>query len=172
MYKIMDRLVNIIPTAGLLEPRNHSSRGHKYQLQVPKLQNRQMPAFILPISNSTLELCPHRCSISQDSACLQNCTNRLNGRMCLIAIGISEFSNLFLTVSLTKQFFSAFNLGKQFLNYSPCTFTVVSVPQKKVKYTFISKLSGCNTNTCIVSCVCTICVCFTPTHTHNVFVCV
>ena len=35
MYKIMKCLVNVNPAAGLLDPRNHSCRGHKYQLQVP-----------------------------------------------------------------------------------------------------------------------------------------
>ena len=91
MYKIMNSLVDVNPTAGLLEPRIRNSRGHKYQLQVPKLQNRQMPAFILPISNSTLELCPHRSSISCDCTCLQNCTHRWDGRMRLIKINICDF---------------------------------------------------------------------------------
>ena len=35
MYKIMNRLVDVNPAAPLLKSRNGSSRGHKYQLQVP-----------------------------------------------------------------------------------------------------------------------------------------
>ena len=35
MYKIMNALVTVNPTEGLLAHRNRSSRGHKYQLQVP-----------------------------------------------------------------------------------------------------------------------------------------
>ena len=34
MYNIMNCLVEVNPAAGLLQPRSHSCRGHKYQLQV------------------------------------------------------------------------------------------------------------------------------------------
>ena len=88
MYKIMNSLVDVNPTAGLLEPRIRNSRGHKYQLQVP---NSRTDTFILPISNPTLELCPHRSSISCDCTCLQNCTHRWDGRMRLIKINICDF---------------------------------------------------------------------------------
>ena len=35
VYKIMNSLVTLNPAAGRLKPGNHSSREHKYQLQVP-----------------------------------------------------------------------------------------------------------------------------------------
>ena len=79
------------------------------QIPSPPHKNRHTPAFRLPISNQTLELCPHGCSISRDSTCLQNCTARLDGRMCQITIRISDvvfFLNLFLTLSLTEQNFN------------------------------------------------------------------
>ena len=87
MYTIMNGLVDVNPAAGLLEPRNHSSREHKYQLQVPHSRTRWVPTFLLPMSNPTLELCPHRCSISSDSTCLQSCTDELAGRTCLTRSG-------------------------------------------------------------------------------------
>ena len=82
------------------KPCCRSARAQKPQLEgtqiptpSPPLQNRH--TCIPPISNPTLELCPHRCSISRDSACLQNCTVGLDGRTCLIVIRISFFLTCF-----------------------------------------------------------------------------
>ena len=51
MHKNMNSLVDLNPAAGLLDPKNHSSWGHKYKFQViqsPPLPNRlvQFPSAI------------------------------------------------------------------------------------------------------------------------------
>ena len=48
MYKIMNGLVDVKPTAGLLEPRNCSSRGHKYQLHYPRSKTDLYPHSYFP----------------------------------------------------------------------------------------------------------------------------
>ena len=70
-------------------------QGAQIPTPCPSLQNRHVPAFVLPISNLTLELYPHRCSTSRDSTSLQNCTDRLDGRKCLTVIRISDFLTCF-----------------------------------------------------------------------------
>ena len=94
MYKTMTSLVDVNSAAGLLEPRNSSSRRVRIPTPSPPPQNRHAPAFLLSIGNPTLELCPHRCSVSRDSTCPQNCTEQLDGRTCLLTIRISD---IFLT---------------------------------------------------------------------------
>ena len=78
--------------ANQLESRNRSSKAHKYQL-------RHIPAFVLPTGNPTLALC----AAVTTCTCLQNCTDRLDGRTYLTTIWISYFFNLFLTLPLTEQ---------------------------------------------------------------------
>ena len=48
MYKIMNDLVDVNPSAGLLEPRFCSSRGHKYQLQYPCSKTDLYPHSYFP----------------------------------------------------------------------------------------------------------------------------
>ena len=88
------------------KPRCRSTRARKPQLQrsqIPTLslplQNWHVPAVVLPIGNPTLELSPHRCSISHDSVYLQICIEEFDGRTCLVAIMISDFLNLFFDTS-------------------------------------------------------------------------
>ena len=77
-----------------------SAQPQKPQLQgaqIPSLplQDRHVPAFLPPIGNLSLKLCLHRCSIRRDSTCLQNCTDGLDGKTCLITITISHYYPVF-----------------------------------------------------------------------------
>ena len=74
-------------------------QGAQIPTSLPPLENRSVPAFLLPIGIPTVELCPYRCSISRDSTCLQIGTDRLDGSTCLVTIRISDLKkkNLFLT---------------------------------------------------------------------------
>ena len=89
-YKTMNDLVDVNIAAGLLKPITRSSRGEQISTASPPLQSRHVRAFVLPNGSPALELCPHRCSVSHDSTCLQNCTDGLTGRMCLNPISISD----------------------------------------------------------------------------------
>ena len=90
---MMDKIMNC-----QRKPWRKCAQAQKLQLQEAQiatpslsLQNRHVPVFILPIGDPTLELCPHKCAISCDSTGLQNCTDGLDGRRCLIAIRINDF---------------------------------------------------------------------------------
>ena len=81
MHKIIISLVNVKPKADLLEPGNSSCRENRCQLQVLHSRTDSIPAFLLPISKLTLELCPHRCSISSQPVTLPAFRFALTGWM-------------------------------------------------------------------------------------------
>ena len=94
--------------------------------------------------NPTLELCPHRCSISCDSTCFQNSADRLDGRTYLITISITQwFLNQFLTLSLNEHFNQLLIYSNTLLIHSACNLTVESVLWNQGFYIIMKKMKEC-----------------------------
>ena len=103
--------------------------GAQIQTPSPPLQNRHVPAFILSTGNPTLELCPHRCFVNIDSSCFQNCTDRLDGTICLITIRISDFFLPVFSSTTNGKLYPALIQGNNLLICSTRNLTVESVCQ-------------------------------------------
>ena len=81
MYEIMNGLVDVNLAAGLLVPPKPAAQARVHIQQLPHSGTDTYSAFLLPIGNPILELCPCRCSISRVSTCLQKFRSALTGWM-------------------------------------------------------------------------------------------
>ena len=78
--------LEVKPAAGVFKPKNRSSMGHIYQLQVPDSRTDTYLHSYFSLAVRLWNSVP-----SSDSTYLQICTGGLNGKMCLNAISINDF---------------------------------------------------------------------------------